>query len=164
MSDKDDTTLDLYVAAYSERGTAEVDWSTLKALAADDVITVGALALVNRDTEGKLHVKDTTNEPGIGAVVGAVGGALVGLIFPPTLLAAAAVGAGLGAGTGTIFDRVTKRKIKSDVEWAVPNGGSGVVVVFDEQWASEVEKALTRADRISRNHLRYDEAEENATP
>jgi uncharacterized membrane protein len=164
MSDKDDTTLDLYVAAYSEPGTAEEDWSTLKALAADDVITVGALALVNRDTEGKLHVKDTTNEPGIGAVVGAVGGALVGLIFPPTLLAAAAVGAGLGAGTGTIIDRVTKRKIKSDVEWAVPNGGSGVVVVFDEQWAGEVEKALTRADRISRNHLHDDEADENATP
>jgi uncharacterized membrane protein len=142
MSDKDDAMLDLYVAAYREPGTAEEDWNTLKRLAADDV----------------------TNEPGIGAVVGAVGGALVGLIFPPALLASAAVGAGLGAGTGTVIDRVTKRKIKSDVEWAVPNGGSGVVVVFDEQWVSEVEKALTRADRISRNHLHDDDVEENATP
>ena len=164
MSDKDDATLDLYVAAYREPGTAEEDWNTLKRLAADDVIKVGALALVNRDSDGKLHVKDTTNEPGIGAVVGAVGGALVGLIFPPALLASAAVGAGVGAGTGTIIDRVTKRKIKSDVEWAVPNGGSGVVVVFDEQWLSEVEKALTRADRISRNHLHDDDAVENAAP
>ena len=43
-------------------------------------------------------------------------------------------------------------------------GGSGVVVVFDEQWLREVEKALTRADRISRNHLHDDDAEENATP
>ena len=161
MSDEDDVTLDLYVAAYREPGTAEEDWNTLKRLAADDVIKVGALALVNRDSDGKLHVKDTTNEPGIGAV----GGALVGLIFPPALLASAAVGAGVGAGTGTLIDRVTKRKIKSDVEWAVPVGGSGVVVIFDEQWVSEVEKALTRADNISRHHLHDSDADatENAT-
>src|SRR6478735_3625277 len=144
MSDKDDATLDLYVAAYRESGMAEEDWNTLKGLAADDVIKVGALALVNRDSDGKLHVKDTTNEAGIGAVVGAVGGALVGLIFPPALLASAAVGAGVGAGTGTIIDRVTKRKIKSDVEWSIPVGGSGIVVIFDEKWVSEIEGALTR--------------------
>ena len=152
-------------AAYSDPGAAEEDWTALKKLAADDVIKVGALALVNRDSDGKLHVKDTTNEPGIGAVVGAVGGALVGLIFPPALLASAAVGAGVGAGTGTVIDRVTKRKIKSDVEWAVPAGGSGVVVVFDEQWVDQVEQTLLRADRISRNHLHDDDdaAEETTT-
>ena len=74
-------------------------------LAADDVIRVEAPASVNRDDDGKIHVKDTTNEPGIGAVVGAVGGALVGLIFPPTPLASASVGAGVGAGAGAVIDR-----------------------------------------------------------
>src|SRR6478609_7323349 len=140
--------MDLYVAAYGDPGTAEEDWNALKQLAADDVIKVEALALVDRDSDGKVHVKDTTNEPGIGAVVGGIGGALGGLIFPPALLASAAVGAGIGAGTGTVIDRVTKRKIKSDVEWAVPAGGSAIVLVFDEQWVSEVEKALARADKI----------------
>ena len=162
MGDKDDAEQDLYVAAYSNRNTAEEDWNVLKQLASDDVITVEALALVNRADDGKIHVKDTTNEPGIGAVVGAVGGALVGLIFPPALLASAAVGAGVGVGAGAVIDRVTKRKIKSDVEWAVPVGGSGIVVVFDEEWVSEIEKALTRADNISRNHLHDDPAETNS--
>ena len=164
MSDKgkDEAVQDLYVAAYSDPSTAEEDWNALKQLAADDVIKVGALALVTRDSEGKVHVKDTTNEPAIGAVAGAIGGALVGLIFPPALLASAAVGAGVGAGTGTVIDRVTKRKIKSDVEWAVPVGGSGIVVVFDDERGSGVEKALTRADKISRNHLHDDDPEENA--
>ena len=161
--DKDDSAQDLYVAAYSDSSTAEAEWNALKQLVADDVIKIGALALVNRDSDGKVHVKDTPNEPGIGAVVGGIGGALVGLIFPPALLASAAVGAGIGAGTGTIIDRVTKRKIKSDVEWAVPNGGSGVVVVFDEQWVSDVEKALSRADHISRSHLHNDDADAEET-
>ncbi|WP_344801212.1 DUF1269 domain-containing protein [Microlunatus ginsengisoli] len=164
MTDKNGAAEDLYVAAYSDPSTAEEDWNALKKLAADDVIKVGALALVTRDSDGKLHVKDTTNEPGIGAVVGGVGGALVGLIFPPALLVSAAVGAGVGAGTGSVIDRVIKRQIRSDVEWAVPVGGSGIVVVFDEQWVDEVEKTVTRADKISRNHLHDDDdLQESAT-
>jgi uncharacterized membrane protein len=163
MAKKDEPPHDLYVAAYGDGETAAADWDALKGLAEDGVIKVEALALVNRDSDGKVHVKDTTNEPGIGAVVGAIGGALVGLIFPPSLLASAVVGAGVGAGTGTVIDRVTKRQIKSDVEWAVPVGGSGIVLVFDEQWADEVDKAMTRADKITRHHL-HDDEEGSTTP
>ncbi len=161
----DDTTQDLYVAAFSVPSTAEEAWKALKQLADDDVIEVEALALVNRDSDGKIHVKDTRNETGIGAIVGTVGGALVGLIFPPALLASAAVGAGVGAAAGTVVDRVTKRKLKSDVEWGIPVGGAGIVVTFDEQWVTEVEKALAQADKVSRNHLHDsdDDAKENAT-
>ena len=54
------------ISNYSEPATAEEDWNMLKGLVADDVIKVGARALVNRDNNGKVHVKDTTNEPGIG--------------------------------------------------------------------------------------------------
>ena len=71
------------ISNYSEPATAKEDWNMLKGLVADDVIKVGALALVNRDHNGKVHVKDTTNEPGIGAVAGLVGGAVVGVIITP---------------------------------------------------------------------------------
>jgi hypothetical protein len=59
---------------------------------------------------------------------------------------------------------VTKRKIQSDVEWAVPNGGSGVIVVFEEQWVSETEKDTDARGSDLRNHLHDDDVEENATP
>ena len=157
MADKDEAPLDLYIAAYGDSATAEAAWNSLKQLAADDVIEVEALALVERDSDGKLHVKDTSRETGTGAKIGAVGGALVGLIFPPSLLATTALGAGLGAGTGAVVDRVRKRRIKADVEWALPSGKSGVVVVFDEQWVAEVDNALTGADKLVRDHLHDDE-------
>jgi len=161
MADKDEAPQDLYVAAYSDSTTAEAAWNALKQLVADDVIEVEALALVNRDSDGKIHLKDTSHEIGRAATVGAIGGALVALIFPPSLLATAALGAGLGAGAGAVMDRVAKRKIKADVEWTIPPDGSGVVVVFDEQWVAEVEKALTGAVQISRDHLHDDD--ENTT-
>ena len=78
---------DLYIAAYSDGSVAEEAWNAVRLLAADKVIEVEALALVNRDSDGKIHVRDTSHETGIGATIGAVGGALVGLIFPPSLLA-----------------------------------------------------------------------------
>jgi hypothetical protein len=55
--------------------------------------------------------------------------------------------------------------MKSDVKWHVPIGGSGIVLIFDEQWVNEVEKALTRANEITRHHLHDsdDDAKENAT-
>ena len=157
MADEDEVTQDLYVAAYGDSAAAEAAWNSLRQLAADDVIEVEALALVERDSDGKIHVKDTSHETGTGAKIGAVGGALVGLIFPPSLLATAALGAGLGAGTGAVVDRVRKRRIEADVEWALPPDSSGVVVVFDEQWVAEVEKALTGADKLVRDHLHGDD-------
>jgi uncharacterized membrane protein len=162
MAEKGEVSPDLYVAAYSDASVAEEVWNTLKRLADDDVLEIEALALVNRDADGKIHVKDTSHETGKGATIGAVGGALVGLIFPPSLLATAAVGAGIGAGSGAVIDRVAKRKIKADVEWAVPLGGSGIVVIFDEQWVNEVEKALIRADRVTRDHLHDEEDKKTA--
>jgi uncharacterized membrane protein len=157
MAEKDEVPQDLYIGAYDDASTAEEDWNALKKLVADKVLEVGALALVNRDTDGKIHVKDTTRETGVGATIGAVGGALVGLIFPPSLLASAAVGAGIGAGGGAVVDRVTRRKIKADVEWILPPGGSGIVVIFDEKWVNEVEKALARSQKISRDHVHDDD-------
>jgi hypothetical protein len=84
-------TADLYVAAYGDASVAEEDWNALKQLADDDVLEIEALALVNRDADGKIHVKDTSEETGKGATIGALGGALVGLIFTPSLLATAAI-------------------------------------------------------------------------
>lgn len=156
MAKKDAPPLELYIAAYPDASSAEEDWNALKQSAHDKTISVEALALVNRDHDGKVHVKDTTRETGVGAAIGAVGGAVVGLIFPPALLASAVVGAGIGAGTGTVVDRVSRRKIKEDVEWVVEPGHSGVVVLFHPESTAEVEKGLVKASRIVREHIDED--------
>jgi uncharacterized membrane protein len=153
MVEHDEAPQDLYVATYGDAAAAKAAWKSLKQLVADDVIEVEALALVSRDSAGKIHVEDTSRETGKGAKIGAVGGAVIGLIFPPSLLATAALGAGLGGGAGALMDRVAKRKIKAEVEWSLPAGGSGVVVVFDERWVAEVEKGLAGAVKIARDHL-----------
>lgn len=149
----DDLPVDLYIAAYSDESAAQQDWDALKQLARDKVITIDGLVLVSRDLDGKIHVKDNVHEPGIGAAIGAVGGALVGLIFPPSILAAAVVGGGIGAGAGAITDLVQKHGVKADLEQVLVPGSSGIVAVFEERWVAEVEKVLANADKAQRHEL-----------
>jgi uncharacterized membrane protein len=149
-----DVPIDLYIAAYADPHAAQADWDDIKALARDDVITVDALVLVSRDAhDGKVHVKDNAHDVGKGAALGAVGGLLVGLIFPPSLLASAVVGGGVGAGAGAILDHEQKKAIKADVEDVLPPGSSGIVAIFEERWVAEVEKALEKAEKVSKEKV-----------
>ncbi len=114
MADK--PPIDLYIAAYSDTDAAQGDWDGLKQLARERVITLDAMVLVRRDADGKIHVEDNGHEVGVGATLGVVGGAIIGLIFPPSLLASAVVGGGIGAGAGALLDHHLKSEIKADVE------------------------------------------------
>jgi uncharacterized membrane protein len=158
-----DVPVDLYIAAYSDPSAAQEDWDAIKQLARDKVITVDGLVLVSRDAEGTIDVKDNAHDVGRGAAIGAVGGAIVGLIFPPAILASAAVGAGIGAGTGAIVDRKQKNEIKADVEEVLPPGCSGIVALFEERWVAEVDKALRKADKVTKHEVDSASAEEVKT-
>jgi uncharacterized membrane protein len=145
--------VDLYVAAYLDADAARYDWDAIKRLASDDVIKVEGLILVSRRSDGKIHVDDNFHTAGKGAAWGAVGGAVVGLIFPPSLLAGALVGAGAGLGIGGLVSHGQKAEIKADVEDALPLDSSGIVALFDEQWATDVDKALSKASKVTKDQV-----------
>jgi uncharacterized membrane protein len=155
-----DAPVDLYIAAYSDPNAAQADWDDIKQLARDKIITVDGLVLVSRADDGTISVKDNANDVGRGAAIGAIGGAVIGLIFPPALLASAAVGAGIGAGTGAILDHQQKKEIKADVEEVLPPGSSGIVALFEERWVTDVEKALSKADKVTKHEVDSESAEE----
>src|SRR4051794_8225951 len=145
--------VDLYIAAYPDPDMARDDWDTLKQLAKDDMIKVDGLILVSRRSDGKIHVDDDFHETRKGAKWGAVGGIIVGLIFPPSLLAGALVGAGVGAGVGGLKSHGTKAQIKADVEDVLPLNSSGIVAIFEEQWADDVDKALSKASNVTKEKV-----------
>ena len=144
--------LDLYIAAYDDPAAAEQDWEAVKQLDKDKIVSVEALVLVSRADDGKVHIKDNAHSVGAGAAIGGVAGALVGLLFPPALLASAVVGAGIGAGAGATVKQLEKHQVKADIERTLPPGSSGIVVLLEERWVTEVEKALTKAAKSEQHH------------
>jgi uncharacterized membrane protein len=155
-----ETPVDLYIATYPDPDAARGDWETLKQLAKDDLIKVDGLILVSRRSDGKIHVDDDFHETAKGAKWGAVGGAVVGLIFPPALLASAAVGAGIGAGAGALVSHAQKQEIKADVEETLPVNSSGIVAIFEEQWADDIDKALANAGNVTKEEVDRDSADQ----
>ena len=153
MASDTDAPVDLYIAAYADPDAARNDWDALKQLAADDVIKVDGLILVSRRFDGKIHVEDDFHTARKGAAWGAVGGAVIGLIFPPTLLAGALVGAGVGGGVGALVSHSDKKAIKAEIEDTLPLNSSGIVALFEEQWASEIEKALPKASKVTKEQV-----------
>ena len=160
MADADDAPVDLYIAVYPDPDAARGDWDAIKQLANDDVIKVEGLVLVSRRGDGKIHVDDDFHETRKGAVWGAVGGAVVGLIFPPSLLAGAAVGAGIGAGIGGLISHAEKAEIKADVEDTLPLNSSGVVAIFEPQWAEAIDRALSNASKVTKEQVDRDSADQ----
>jgi uncharacterized membrane protein len=160
MAEARDVPVDLYIAAYSDPDAAQTDWDAIKELARERVITVDALLLVSRDLDGKIHVKDNAHDVGVGTVLGAAGGLLIGLVFPPAFLASGVVGGALGAGVGGLVSHHEKKEIKSEVEDSLPPGSSGIVALFEETWVADVDKALAKADEVSKHEIDKESVDE----
>jgi uncharacterized membrane protein len=160
MASASDAPVDLYIAAYGDPDAARADWDGIKQLATDDVIKVDGLILVSRRDDGKIHVDDDFHETRKGATWGAVGGAVIGLIFPPALLASAAVGAGIGAGAGALVSHARKEEIKAEVDDTLPLNSSGIVAIFEERWEDDIDRALSKASKVTKEKVDADSAEQ----
>ncbi|PRY67877.1 putative membrane protein [Glaciihabitans tibetensis] len=163
MTSDIDTPVDLYIATYPDPDSAKGDWEAIKQLADDDLIEVKGLILVSRQKDGKIHVDDDFHTARKGSAWGAVGGAVVGLIFPPTLLAGALVGAAAGLGIGGLVSHREKAEIKADVEEALPPGSSGIVALIEEKWAAEVKKSLAKATKVTQEKVDAENAKQVET-
>ncbi|HEY5275996.1 MAG TPA: DUF1269 domain-containing protein [Coriobacteriia bacterium] len=160
MAEQADVPVELYVAAYDDPDAAQGDWDVVKSLAKDKVITVDALILVTRDEDGKIDVKDDFHQVGRGAGIGVGVGVLVGLIFPPSILAAGLVGAGLGAGVGGLRSHALKEEIRDEVADDLPPGSSGIVVLFEPRWLTQIQTAIANASSVATHEIDADSARE----
>ena len=98
------------VAIYDDMGAADRDWAALEAAAKTSDVDLADAALVRRRGSGEVVSVHRQEHHGWGK--GAVAGAIVGLIFPPSLLGSAVVG-GLG---GALVARVSRCLDRGDIK------------------------------------------------
>jgi uncharacterized membrane protein len=118
-------TLDTTVAVYGDLEGAEADWSALEAAAQAGEFEIADAALVeNHNGEAVILKRQSRHGWGKGAVVGAV----VGILFPPSILGAAAVGAGGGALITGMARALGRGKVK-DLGETLDSGVMAIIVV-----------------------------------
>ncbi len=163
MASEDDAPVARYIAAYAEPDAAQGDWDVIKEMAKEKTITVDGRLARRRGMDGKIDVKDDFHTVGHAAAWGAGAGLLIGLIFPPAFLASGLVGAAAGAGVGGLVSHAEKSEIKDEVQDDVPPGNSAIVALFEERWAADVQKALPKADKVSKHEVDKQSAEKAKT-
>jgi uncharacterized membrane protein len=149
---KDDPRL-LYIAAYHDPDSARGDFDALKELVRDGAIFIDVAVLVSRDDDGKVKVDENAHEVAGGSMVGAAAGFVIGLIFPPGLIAATVAGGAAGAGLGGLLSHHRGTEIKKDVEQVLPIGSSGIVTVFDVTLKPKVDDALSKAAKVDEEEI-----------
>ena len=118
----------IYIAAYDEEDDARADYEVLKELHAAGVIGTYDAALITKDDEGKVHVHKREKPTQHGAWTGVGVGALLGILFPPSILGSAVVAGAAGGLMGHLWHGMSRGDMK-DLGEALDDGDAALVIV-----------------------------------
>lgn len=151
--------IDTRVAVYNDIVKAEGDWKALEAAGKANEIKIADAAFVeNRDGDVKILERESHHGWGKGAIVGAV----VGIVFPPSIIVSAAVGAGGGSLMTAMMRRLGRGKVM-ELGSTFDTGTWAIIVAYPTEHASQVADILKGAKSTWVGVSATDEEVEKAT-
>jgi len=122
----------LIVAQFADMDAAKAAYYALIEAEGDRALDIDGVLVVKADYQGKIDVeKMTDHKTRNGFLWGAVGGAVIGLIFPPAIIASA-VGWGIaGAAVGKVGHTMMKSEVADELASVIAPGTSGIVALVE---------------------------------
>ena len=145
----------VYIATYNYVDNAWLDYDAVKELHSKGIITTYDAAVVQKDANGKVSVNKHEKPTQKGGWTGAAVGAVVGILFPPALIATTAVGAGAGALAGHLAGGMSRSDMK-DLGEALDAGPAALVVVGKSDLAKKIAQAVSHAQNTLVKELSLD--------
>jgi uncharacterized membrane protein len=139
----------LFVADFNDTGAALEAYEVLKEIEDGRHVEIEAVLVLKRDEGGEVQVQ-TVTDPSTrrGLTWGIVGGVVLGVIFPPSIIGSAVVlGAG-GAAIGKAREVHHRKELADELQDAIDPGHSGIVALVSDPGVLEIRKALEKANRI----------------
>jgi uncharacterized membrane protein len=134
---------DLIAIGYPDEATAEEAATEARRLARDLIIEPDAIAVIERDAEGKYHVHTSHNPVGAGASWGMFWGLLFGLLFFIPVFGLA-IGAGLGALMGKITKTGIDRAFQDQVRDMLQPGTSALFLMVEKVTPDKAVEAMSK--------------------
>ena len=138
----------IYIGTYPSEAAAQADYDVVKDLHAAGAVGTYDAAVVTEDETGKVHVNKDEMATRHGGWCGAGVGALVGILFPPAIIASAAVGAAVGAAGGHLWRGMSRADVKELGE-VIDDGQAALVIVGQ----SKLEQAVDKAGLMAEKHV-----------
>jgi uncharacterized membrane protein len=135
-----------FIATYDDVADARQDYQEVKQAHSQGLIGEYDAAIVWKNNEGKFEIDSVSDEASRKWLWAGLGvGALIGLIFPPSILATSAIGALGGAVIGKFRDGIAHDDLDQIGE-ALTGDNAALVVVAQERVSEALEKIGARLD------------------
>jgi uncharacterized membrane protein len=148
----------IYAATYNDRADAFADYEGLLDLHAAKLVGTYDVALVVKDEDGKVHVEKHEKPTQHGAWGGIAVGAVVGILFPPSVIGAAAVG-GVVGGVGAHLRKGMSRGDTKELGELLDSGQAALIVIGESRLEEQLDKVLARAVKTVEKEIDADNRE-----
>ncbi len=139
----------LFVADFDDTDTAWAAYQELQSLEDGATVAIEGVIVVSRGANGAVEVQRATDHSTrSGLRWGLVGGVVLGVIFPPSIIGSAAVLGAAGAAGGKLRQRHHRKELAERLETVIAPGHSGLVALVSDPGAVKIRKALGRANAI----------------
>jgi uncharacterized membrane protein len=145
----------IYIGTYASEVDARSDYDVVKDLHAEGAVGTYDAAVVTKDDSGKVHVNKDETTTRHGAWGGAGVGALVGILFPPSIIGSAIVGAAVGGVGGHLWKGMSRADVKEFGE-LIDSGEAALVIVGETTIEAYIDKAELKAQKHVAKELDVD--------
>jgi uncharacterized membrane protein len=133
----------IFIGAYESEADAQADYEVIKDLHAAGAVGTYDAAVVLKEADGHVKVKKDELPTRHGAWTGVGVGALVGIIFPPSIIGMAALGGAAGGVIGHLWRGMSRGDVKELGE-ALDEGQAALIVVGESKVEEQLKKARLR--------------------
>ena len=135
----------VFAGTYGSLHEAELDFETIKDLHEEKLVGKYEAAVFTKQDDGSVKIIDTDkNSRRKGLKIGVAAGAVVGILFPPSLIAGALAGGGVGLLTSH-FTKGLKRGEVKELGELLDEGQAGIVFVGVVNPGQRMDHLLTHA-------------------
>ena len=151
----------LVVADFSDIDAAWEAYDELDRAVDPAGLEIEGVLVLKKSGDGTVEVQKLTDASARrGLTWGVVGGVVLGVLFPPSIIGSAAVLGAAGAGIGGLQKRHHRKELAEELTDAIDAGHSGLVLLVSDPAAVELQKALAKADHVVQKAVDKAAAEE----
>lgn len=145
----------ILVATYPDEQAAREDYEVVKEAHAEGLVGSYDAAVITKDVSGRVHENKDETSTRHGAWWGVAAGAAVGVLFPPSILGAAALGGVIGGVGGHLAKGMSRSQARELGDFINP-GEAGLLVVGETKIEQALAKSIKRADKQTAAELDVD--------
>ena len=139
----------LIIAQFPTMEETQQAYQELQELERTTSLQIDGVVIASSDANGKITLGQVTDHSTkTGLKWGVVGGVVLGIVFPPSILGSAVALGGTGAILGKVRNVFHRKGLAEELAEVMTPGTSGILALVEDTAVVAVREAMAKADRI----------------